>query len=193
MSLMPTPADQRLRLGGNVFLVSLSVFFLAGMILFFLIATWRRDQFAEVKLPWGFVESSFLLIGTSGALIYALVSVRRNRHPALMISLAVAMVSSLIFILVQSFAMENLIVNGIERSGTRGLWGMVVTLAVLHALHVAGGVIGLSLVIYQAARYRYDHESHWPVQFIGNYWHFLDLVWLSMLLSFWMSSSGFNR
>ena len=68
---------------------------------------------------------------------------------------------------------------------------MVVVLAFLHALHVAGGIIALGVVAVRASHGRYDHERHFAVDFTANYWHFLDIVWLVMLASFWATTSGF--
>ncbi len=190
-SLNPT-ADQRMRMGGQLFLLSLGVFFIAGMMLYFLLATWRREQFAVHQLPRGFLSSTGLLIFTSGSLISALSAVRRERRRALLISLSIALIAGLGFILFQSLAMQQLISDGIFRNGTQGLWGGVVTLAVVHALHVVGGLIGLVLIFVSALRGKYDHERYWPIEFVGSYWHFLDAVWLSMLASFWLTSNGFS-
>jgi cytochrome c oxidase subunit III len=192
MSVVPVPADHRLRQGGQLFLVALNVFFLAGMILYLLLATWRRNQFQIHSIPYGFLESTLLLVVTSGALIAALRAVRRERLQTTIRYLIIALLGGLAFLLVQSFAMKELIVAGITRAGSQGLWGMVVTLAVLHALHIAGGLIGLAMILVSAFRHRYDHERHWPIEFVGTYWHFLDIVWVCMLFTFWMTSSGFG-
>jgi cytochrome c oxidase subunit 3 len=68
---------------------------------------------------------------------------------------------------------------------------MVIVLAVLHALHVMGGIIALALVTARAGLGRYDHERFWAIQFSAYYWHFLDLVWIVMLVAFWATSGGF--
>ena len=190
--MIPVPADVRLRQGGLLFLVALNVFFVAAMVLYLLLATWRRNQFEIHSIPYGFLESTLLLLVTSGALVIAVRAVRRERRTLMVRCLVAALVSGFVFLLIQSFAMKELIVAGLDRAGSQGLWGMVVTLAVLHALHVAGGVIALGVILVSALRHRYDHERHWPVEFVGTYWHFLDAVWLCMLFTFWMTSSGFG-
>ncbi len=48
----------------------------------------------------------------------------------------------------------------------------------MHALHM---VIGAGLLVYllvHAARGRYDTEYFTPVEMIGLYWHFVDIVWI---------------
>ena len=47
-----------------------------------------------------------------------------------------------------------------------------------HALHM---IIGVGLFIYliiQAARKRFTPDKHAPVEIMGLYWHFVDLVWI---------------
>ncbi len=39
-------------------------------------------------------------------------------------------------------------------------------------------------VIFRALRGSYDHERHWPVDICATYWHFLDVVWVVMLVTF---------
>ena len=47
-----------------------------------------------------------------------------------------------------------------------------------HGMHVTGGVIYLSCIVTQGMRGRYSRESHDPVEIVGLYWHFVDLVWI---------------
>src|SRR5690606_2894470 len=97
-----------------------------------------------------------------------------------------------VFLGIQVLAMLDLLQGTIATAGNgRGLGGMVVVLAFLHALHVAGGVIALGIVAARSAMGRYDHERHFAVDFAAQYWHFLDLVWLVMLAAFWMTTGGF--
>jgi cytochrome c oxidase subunit 3 len=60
-------------------------------------------------------------------------------------------------------------------------------MAFLHALHVIGGMGFLGFVMVQAARQRYDHERHWTVDNCASYWHFLDAVWIIMLVTFFIA------
>jgi cytochrome c oxidase subunit 3 len=48
----------------------------------------------------------------------------------------------------------------------------------MHALHM---IIGLGLLTYllvKAANHRLSAEYHTPVEVIGLYWHFVDIVWI---------------
>ena len=51
-------------------------------------------------------------------------------------------------------------------------------------LHVLGGLFFILFVAVNAWRNRYDHERHWTVENCTSYWHFLDVVWVIMLVTF---------
>ena len=40
------------------------------------------------------------------------------------------------------------------------------------------GVIYLSCILVGAMRGKYTAESHSPVELVGLFWHFVDLVWI---------------
>ena len=188
------PSDQRYRLGGWLFLLSLVMFFLASILLYVLYAYWRRDDPQSGKpIPLEFLLSTVCLLLISGLVHKATRTVRREQRARTATLLAVTSVLAVIFMGIQFMAMRDMLIGPSLTSGAgRGVAGMIVVLAFLHALHVAGGIVALSLVSVRAWLGRYDHERHWPVDFAAQYWHFLDLVWLCMLLAFWLTSGGFG-
>jgi len=48
----------------------------------------------------------------------------------------------------------------------------------MHAIHMVVGVGLLSTLIVMAARNRFSAEWYTPVEMIGLYWHFVDIVWI---------------
>ncbi len=51
-----------------------------------------------------------------------------------------------------------------------------------HALHLLSGLFILALVYLAARRGAYQPEDHWGVTAGALYWHFVDVVWLSVFL-----------
>jgi cytochrome c oxidase subunit 3 len=188
------PSDRRQRLGGFLFLISLLVFFVSSLVLYLIYATWRRDQPQSlVPLPWTFLVSTGCLLAISGLVHLAARTIRRDRHLSTCVLLQVSVVAALLFVGIQYEAMAELLSGPAFGAGFgKGVVGMVVMLAWLHALHVAGGIIAMGIVSVRAMAGRYDHERHWPVDFTAHYWHFLDAVWLCMLAAFWMTTGGFE-
>ncbi len=48
----------------------------------------------------------------------------------------------------------------------------------LHALHMIIGIPILSIVAFMAARGRFSPAWFTPVEMVGLYWHFVDIIWI---------------
>ena len=48
----------------------------------------------------------------------------------------------------------------------------------LHALHMIIGVPILLTIAWFAWRGRYGPDYHTPVEMVGLYWHFVDIIWI---------------
>ena len=188
------PSDLRQHLGGYLFLVSLFIFFLSSILLYGIYAYSRRnDAQSDTPLPSSFLVSTICLIAISGLVHAASRMVRRDRYRATSILLFSSSVTAVGFIWMQCQAMYGMLDGPALAEGTsKGVAGMLIVLAFLHALHVAGGVIALAIVSFHSMKGRYDHERHWPVDFAAQYWHFLDVIWLFMLAVFWTTTGGFG-
>jgi cytochrome c oxidase subunit 3 len=187
------PSDVRQQLGGTLFLGSLLVFFVTSVLLYAIYAWARRDDpQSDAPLPISFLASTVLLIAISGLVHLSTRTVRRDKSGLTCLLLTISGLAAIGFMGIQFHAMNEMLGGRALEAGTgHGVAGMVAVLAFLHALHVAGGVIALAIVSPRCLMGKYDHERHWPVDFAAQYWHFLDLVWLCMLVAFWSTSGGF--
>ncbi|MEO9594169.1 cytochrome c oxidase subunit 3 [Rhodopirellula bahusiensis] len=188
------PTDRRFRQGGWLFLGTLLVFFVSSLLLYGIYASSRiGDVQSSVPLPNSFLTSTALLLAISGLVHWATRAVRRSKRVLAASLLAFSAIAAVAFMAIQYVAMLGLLGGPAMQGGTgKGVAGMVVVLAFLHALHVAGGVIALGIVSVRSMLGKYDHERHWPVDFAAQYWHFLDLVWLCMLATFVATTGGFS-
>lgn len=195
MSTQPLglPADRRAQFGGLLFLLALLAFFLASILLYLMYAYARRDQIQTANpLPLSFLLSTICLVVISGLLHFATKAVARERRRQMLTYLLIAVIGAIGFMVIQMWSLWEIIrVPDFTINPHMGVAGMVIVLAILHALHVAGGVIALALVTARAAIGRYDHERYWAIRFSAMYWHFLDLIWVLMLVAFWVTSGGF--
>jgi cytochrome c oxidase subunit 3 len=48
----------------------------------------------------------------------------------------------------------------------------------LHAVHMMIGIGLLSVILLRAALGSFSAEYHTPVEVVGLYWHFVDIVWI---------------
>ncbi len=181
--------DRRAEQGAWLFLGSLGIFFLSSMILFVIFVAMRLQRLGpevrDYKLPNGFIFSTLLLVAVSVTLHFAVVAARTNQTKAVLRMSLFAGLFAILFWIVQSHGMYSLVQRSLQVE-VPGLspYGFTFILALLHALHVVGGMVALILVIFGAWREKYDHERYFGLKFCANYWHFLDAVWIVMLVGF---------
>jgi len=186
------PADARASQGIWLLIGSLSVFFVSSILLYVIYIAMRVDSDRAITqrliLPWSFIPSTILLIGVSVCLELAYRAAKRDRI-ARVKQMAVAACSMGIgFLFIQSDGMKRLL-DGLADAPTRNesAYGYTFILVFLHAAHVIGGAIGLWWTARNALANRYDHERNIGLKVCALYWHFLDVVWVLLLLSFWVA------
>lgn len=127
--------------------------------------------------------STFLIIGSSMTVHLALHSIRHGRQPLFRLALCATGVLALLFLACQLAAWIPLLrAQAALASGTQSHLNFTALafymLAVLHGLHVIGGLIPLGVTNAAAWRGAYSQERWLPVKHLAMYWHFLDVVWI---------------
>ena len=186
--------DARRAQGAWLLLISLGVFFVSTIMLYAIYVVMRltngQERVAPFYLPLNFILTTIILIAISICAHLSVESVKREAQPEMMRYLTATLILAIGFFVVQGFGMVW-IVNHFAEDGSpnRSLYGMTFVLALLHALHVVGGMIGMGIVYVRALKHRYDHESYFAIRFNALYWHFLDVVWILMLIAFGIAAA----
>jgi heme/copper-type cytochrome/quinol oxidase subunit 3 len=184
-----------------LFLASLGMFFVGSLITYLVI----RDQafrpiadavpgsfltqgpkvYQPLQIPLTFWFSTGILILVGLLLQRAVWLVHRERQVDFRRLLMMAWFAAIAFTMIQCWGLYVLLAEHFSQpDGSMKVYGMSFALSFIHALHVLGGMAFLGFVIFQAFRDRYDHERHWAVDHCASYWHFLDVVWACMLVTF---------
>jgi len=130
------------------------------------------------RLVWG---NTVVLLASSVAIEFARAAVRRNRIDGMKQWLAISGVLGVAFLVGQVLVWRQLVRAGVYLPTTlMGSFFYVLTGA--HALHLAGGMIGLAVVLYKAFANRLSAQSHEPLKVWALYWHFMDFVWIYCFL-----------
>jgi cytochrome c oxidase subunit 3 len=56
----------------------------------------------------------------------------------------------------------------------------------LHAVHMVAGMTAVAIVAWAAHRGKFNKDYHTPVEIVGLYWHFVDIVWVFLLPTLYM-------
>ena len=54
----------------------------------------------------------------------------------------------------------------------------IVAMTGMHALHMIIGAGLITFLLIYSMKGRFDPEYHSPVEVIGLYWHFVDIIWI---------------
>jgi len=121
--------------------------------------------------------NTFVLLCSSLSMVTALAAIQRGEVAKLRGWLIVTMVLGLAFLGAQAYEFNSLFNHGLSlKSNVFG--STFFTLTGFHGAHVAVGIIWIGFVLVKAFRGNITREKHLPVELVGLYWHFVDLVWI---------------
>ncbi len=169
-------------LGMRLFLLSLGVLFGASVIGYVAIRVLAIGHALELPgLPPGLWLSTLLLVVSSVTMQMGLAAVRQGRPRRLRQALTATAVLGLGFLVVQTacwLAWAAPMQEALGATERMFLLKAFYVLTGLHALHVIGGLVPLTVVTSRAWAGRYTSQNHDGVVYTAMYWHFLDAVWL---------------
>lgn len=132
--------------------------------------------------------NTFILICSSVTMVLALAAVQRGDRRKLSRFLLATVLIGGTFLGVQVYEYYQLMFGhhypvgisaiGHFRPSVSLFASCFFTMTGFHGAHVAGGVIMLTCIFIQSLRGAYSQGHHSPVELVGLYWHFVDLVWI---------------
>ena len=150
-------------------------------------------DWVPVELPRVLFLSTGLIVLSSVTMTLALRSQKRGAASAYRGLLTLTLLLGLAFLGAQLYAWRQLVAQGAYwASNPHRAFFYVLT--GLHGLHLAGGIIGLSLLRWRAGRAAGEAEGaagrkreRALAGAVSIYWHFMDALWVSLfgLLFFW--------
>ena len=123
---------------------------------------------------------TFLLICSSLTMVKALEAVKKGDQAGLKKFLGLTILGGAAFLGMQAYEWTHLIEHRLPEVSLGFAHDLFSStffiLTGFHGCHVLGGVIYLSCILAHAGNY--GPERHNPVEIVGLYWHFVDLVWI---------------
>jgi cytochrome c oxidase subunit 3 len=179
-------------LGMWIFLVTEVMFFGGALLLYVVYRTAYASAFAHASahldVLLGAVNTT-VLITSSLTMALAVWAAVVGRRRTLLACLGLTMLLGATFLGIKAYeyahkAHEHLVPGhgfrwpGAEAGAAELFFSLYFVLTGIHALHM---VIGLGLLTYlllRARRYAFGPAWSTPVELVGLYWHFVDIVWI---------------
>ena len=143
-----------------------------------------EGQWLYFELPTTFYISTAMIVLSSVTLLPLVRFAKRDNHNGIMLSLGLTMILGLLFTYFQFQAWGEMVDLGIffagSQSNAAGSYLYVIT--GVHLAHLAGGLITLLFTLIKASLKRYDSANYTGLELTATYWHFLDILWIYLLL-----------
>jgi heme/copper-type cytochrome/quinol oxidase subunit 3 len=126
-----------------------------------------------------------VLLPSSLPVIWAERGIRRGQLWRLRLGLAATLVMGLTFLTLQAIEYR---IKLHEFTVTTDVFGsLFYTITGFHGLHVAVGLLILSWVLAASMRGSFSARKHEGVRLAAIYWHFVDVVWVAILFTVYLS------
>ena len=137
-----------------------------------------------VGMPHIFWYSTATILLSSLAMQMALRSFKQRDMNQYRLLISATLALGVTFVILQGLGFRQLWNSGIQFKGSSGGGQFLYVIAGLHALHVLGGVIALMVMFVKAFLGRTKLYGSVPVEVMATYWHFVDLLWIYLLVFF---------
>ncbi|MFT4093549.1 MAG: heme-copper oxidase subunit III [Niabella sp.] len=137
-----------------------------------------------IVLPKLFWVSTAVILSSSVTMHLAIKAFKSRNMQQYRSLMAATFVLGLVFVVCQIFGFADLWAHNIRFKGSSGAGQFFYAIAGLHALHVLGGVTALVIMLARSFMGKVKLYSAVPVEVMGMYWHFVDILWLYLLIFF---------
>ena len=134
----------------------------------------------ELELIWFFTA---VLLGSSGPMFFAEHGIKKGNQARLRLGLALVFVMGATFLGFLAYEYHEL-EFGIRDNAYGTLF---YTITGLHGAHVVGGLLMIGMLQIKAWMGKFTAERHETVAVIGMYWHFVDVVWIFVFSTLYLS------
>jgi cytochrome c oxidase subunit 3 len=143
----------------------------------------KRNQanWTTFELPVEFWYSTAAIILSSLTLHLASKAFNERQMSRYRTLATVTLVLGAIFLVLQVVGFTHLWNNGFTLQANVSFSFLYVIVG-LHGLHVLGGVIALIVLSLKAYSKKVRNYSRIPLELVSTYWHFVDLLWLYLLI-----------
>ncbi len=175
-------------------LISLTGLFLSLSAAF--IYTRVQSNLPPIKLPDIFIFNTLILLASSGTMVWAKRAYKSDHTLNYQRALLATMLLSVVFMIAQYIGWRTLFSQDIFVHSDNSA-GYLYVISALHFAHVIAGLPFLGVFLWRARYhmkepitvlvYFSDPEKQLRLRLLTIYWHFLDGLWIYLVMFFWIN------
>ncbi len=154
----------------------------AGLTSAFIVKS-NQVNWKSVGLPGVFWVSTAAIIASSVTIAMAIRSFKQREMSRYRLLMGITTVLGIAFVALQWMGFNALWDKAVTFKGA-GAGQFLYVIFGLHAIHVIGGVVALIVMFIKTFAGKVKLYSSIPVEVLGTYWHFVDLLWIYLLVFF---------
>ncbi len=144
----------------------------------------NQSTWLQFDLPIEFYYSTAVIVLSSITMFLSTRAIKQGKLSQYKTLIAVTAILGVTFLLMQYLGFKDLQSKNIAMVGARSnsAASFLFVITFLHMLHVLGGVIALIVSWVRAKGKTLTENSSLPVEILGTYWHFVDVLWIYLFL-----------
>jgi cytochrome c oxidase subunit 3 len=150
----------------------------------------KRNQgnWLDFDIPIYFWYSTFVILLSSITFYLAVTAFKERAMGRYKTLITVTAILGVVFALLQWAGFEYLNHHGVQLlgRGSNPAASFLFVIIALHIVHVLGGVIALLVILFRAYNNKVKTYSTVTLEIAGTYWHFVDLLWIYLLIFFYL-------
>lgn len=147
-----------------------------------------QANWALLEIPSAFWISTVVILTSSVTIYLAGKAFEARQMLKYRRLLGITALLGTIFLVLQITGFASLAGQDIKLvgAGSNASFSFLLAIASLHGLHVLGGVIALIVMYMRSRSARLRNYSPVPIEVAATYWHFVDLLWIYLIIFFSM-------
>ncbi|HEY9184136.1 MAG TPA: cytochrome c oxidase subunit 3 [Salegentibacter sp.] len=156
----------------------------AGLTSAYVVSKNRPDWLTNFDLPNAFVWSTLVIVISSITFFLAKKNIAASRPKNATAFLLGTLILALLFGALQFQGFNDIVSQGYYFTGSESsiTTSFIYVLVLVHLAHLAGGLIVLSVIIYNHFKQRYRPGQMLGIELGATFWHFVDILWIYLFL-----------
>jgi len=167
-------------------IISLLMMF-AGLTSAYVVSKSRPDWLKDFQLPIAFLWSTIAIVVSSITMHLAKKAIKENKNGLGMQFLVITLLLGITFVALQFTGYSQIIAAGHYFTGSQSTitTSFLYAITIVHIMHVIAGIVVLFVVIYNHFKEKYKDGKTLGLELGATFWHFLDFLWLYLILFFY--------
>lgn len=133
-------------------------------------------------MPMPFYVSTIFIVLSSITMMWSTRSAKNGNLQAMTKGVGLTFLLGLGFVISQFYTYAYMVESGLYFVGTNVSSSFMYVITGLHLAHIISGLIALGVSYLNARRGKYTADDHLGLSLSAMYWHFLDVLWIYLLL-----------